>query len=108
MHYSKKTAAGCRIARDLLSTWPFNTDAGSSFVMSRKPYLQPQNAAPCARSSTGAPSNCASGSHRSIRSDCLVIETEAADPKHRPLTPEQKQALYDAHPPPYFLQFALS
>ena len=34
MHYSKKTAAGCRIARDLLSTWPFQTDAGSSFVSS--------------------------------------------------------------------------
>ena len=75
---------------------------------SRKPYLQPQNAAACAKSSTGAPSSCAVGSHGSIWSDCLLIEAEAADPKHRPLTPGQKQALYDAHPPPYFLQFALS
>ena len=39
--YQRGTVDGCKHVLETLKTWPFITDAGDSYVFSRKPHLQP-------------------------------------------------------------------
>ena len=92
--YQRGTVEGCKQTLEILETWPFITDAGDSYVFSRKPHLQPHYS-PKQGDQDG-----------SWWTQCLImIETEKVG---HALTQKEITALLKANEPPYWLTFDLS